>query len=176
MKKYIFGLVSGVIITVLGMLSYDFITKIDSPKIVAYLPYANDYFYSNGKTYRGASPSPANNMPRDINPADPIPLNSKNESHKLTIGVRNLNIKSIEDIRLFLGLPQEFTLIKWDPWLRYSENQCSIPLGNINPGIGHNAVEPIFFKVTKPGNYTIDYIIAGKNIYPIKRKITFYVY
>ena len=179
MLKFFLGIVSGVLITILGMVSYDWITKVDTNKIIAYLPYANDYFYSNGKTYKSSSSSPVSNMPRDIDSTDPIPLeiNKNNGVQKLTIGVKNINSKTIENIRIFLELPEEFVLTGWEPWQKYSEKNCSIGLGNIDSGVGHNAVEPIFFKTTKTGMYQIKYIITGKNIAsPIKREMTFNVY
>jgi hypothetical protein len=177
MPKFFLGIVSGVLITILGMMGYDWITKVDTNKIVAYLPYANDYFYSNGMTYKSASPSPANNMPRDIDAADPIPLDISKGEQKLTIGVKNINSRTVEDVRIFLELPEEFILTKCEPWQKYSEKNCSIGLGDINSGVGHNAVEPIFFKVTKTGIYQILYIITGRNInHPIKRVMTFNVY
>ena len=177
MRNLLIGVVIGVVSMVIGQIVLDYLSKINPKKVVLYLPYANDYFYANGRTYKGATASPEQNMPRNVDPQDLIPLNFKNGQQKLTLGVRNLNSKPIDDVVLFLILPSEFTLTKYAPWQTYTDKNCYIGLGNINSGMGHNDQEPIFFKVSKAGKYKIDYVISSRSIgKPVTGIITFDVF
>ncbi|MCX5677621.1 MAG: hypothetical protein NTY76_00735 [Candidatus Omnitrophica bacterium] len=169
----------GIIGTVIGgLILWKVVLMIESVKIdkvIAYLPYANDYNYPNGKTYLNASP--AGDMERDINPKNPIPLNIKKDEQKLTLGVRNINSKTINDIKLFLTFPDEFEVTRFQPWQNYTNKNYNIGLGNINSGIGHNAAQPIFFAVKKPGRYYIIYTITGSDLkQPITKVMTFNAY
>lgn len=174
------GFLNGIIVTIVGGLLvlafWQFINKIDTGKIIAYLPYANDYVYTNGERYKGAASDPPHQMPRNIDPNTPIPLNISKGKQKLTIGVRNDNLKPIDNVRLFLTMPDKFDVTEHNPWQNYTDKSYNISLGNINSGVGHNAVEPIFFVAKKTGRYKIEYAIRGRNFAPINRVITFDVY
>jgi len=175
-KKIIIGIIIGLIAGVGVHYIVKWTEKIDTNKIVIYLPYANDYFYSDGKTYKDASPNPDSNMPRDVDSKSPIPLNVSMDEQKLTIGVRNINPQTIYNVRLFLEMPNEFIVTKYKSWMQYTDKQYNIPLGNINSGVGHNALEPIFFKIDKIGKYNINYTVTGDNFGPLRGIITFYTY
>lgn len=180
MKRFIegivIGVISGVLVTVVGYYIVEQVNKQNPNKIIAYLPYANDYFYEKGGTYKDATPDPAQNMSRVVDPTDPIPLNLTKGKQKLTIGVRNANLKTIDDVKLFLEFPREFRVTDYYPWAQYTKSSYYIPLGNINSGVGHTAIEPIFFEVKQPGEYIIKYSIVGGNFQSITRPMTFKVY
>lgn len=184
MNDFVKGVISGIIVAIIGGLivfgvtykiTYN-LSKIDTRKIIAYLPYANDYFYANGKTYKNATPSPSSQMARDIDPNEPIPLNINKSEQKFTIGVKNLNSKTIDDVRIFLEIPQGIKITEYTAWTMYSDVVYYISLGNINSGVGHNAIQPIFFKTERTGTFEINYSVTGRNFEPFRRQITFNVY
>lgn len=180
MKKFLIGILIGVmsgIIVSIGVYHLNkWMDRRDPSKIIAYLPYANDYVDEKGRRYKDATPDPPSQMLRNVDQSDPVPLNIKKGEQKLTIGVRNVNPKTINNVKLFLEFPEEFIVTRYTPWMQYTDKHYSIPLGNINSGVGHNVIEPIFFKAKKTGPNKIIYSIVGNDFSKITRIITFDVY
>lgn len=172
---HLIALAIGVIAGLFANAAWEWMHRIDTNKIIGTYPYANDYFYANGKTYKNATPSPENNMPRPIDPSDPLPLKFGTQDYKLTIGVSNLNKKQLENVILFLRLPKEVKVTKYNTWGKNSESEYFTSLGGINPGMLARDNQPIYIAVEKPGFYTLTYLISG-NFDKIERPLPIIVY
>jgi len=153
-----------------------YMDKLDTDKIIVYLPYANDYLYKDGRPYKGAIPDPVTSMQRDIDRDEPVPLNLKRGEQKLTLGVRNENRQTAGQVILFIEIPDGFKVTKGGPWIQYNPSTFYLPFGNIAKNVRRNALDSLSFKVARPGAYTLYYTITGNDFQRIRREMTFEAY
>ncbi len=166
-KKLFYGILTLVLIPIALSAWWEWIHRTEPDKIVGSLPYANDYFFANGKTYKGASTLPIENMERPIDPEDPIPLKFGSPDYKLTLGIRNRNSNQLTNVYLFLFIPTEVHVTKFDGWAKNSETEYYTFLGTINPDMLVRDPLPIYLAFDKPGLYGLAYNISGN--FPVIR-------
>lgn len=174
-RKNFSGVIIGIIIGLSVNIIWDWWHKINPNKIVGCFAYANDYFYADGRTYKDATASPESNMPRPIDPNDPLPLRFGAKDYKLTLGVANHNSKQLQNVILFLRLPEGVKVTKYNYWAKNSESEYYTSLGTINQDMLMRDKEPIYIAIEKPGIYILTYEISG-NFPKIIRELPIRVY
>ena len=176
MKK----LLSIIILLVIGFMTgmavnvtWDWWSRIDTDEIKLFLRYANNFKYTDGSTYKGATDK---DTERIVDEATPIPfnisINPKNEQ-SVVLGLFNFNSKPTDDIMFRLILPDEFQVTRYEGWTYNGNGEYYTKLGNINSGVGHNTIKPIDFIVKEPNKYPIEYKVSGRGFRAFSRTIYF---
>ena len=167
-----------IIIGVLVLFLWDCVSAIKPEKIEIYLPYAYEYKYQNGKSYGNAT-TQSGNQSRDIerNRLIPYELNANSSVMKLTLGIRNQNIKSLQNPSLYLRIPKDVEVVQSEHWVKYSEKEYYLQMNDfINNGIGKNLPQPIYVKFNTKGKHEFYYYISGLDIKRIDRSFQVEVY
>jgi len=165
---FIFNVVIlGLILSLAASALWEWFNRIDPSKIMGYFPYANDYVYADGKTYKNSSPFPEENMPRQIDPKEPLPLKFGEKEYILRLGIKNMNSNQLVNTYIFLKLPEGVMVTNKERWQINSNSEYYICLGTVNPDMLTRSGSGIYLSFDKADLYTLTYSISGN--FPIIR-------
>lgn len=139
--------------------------KIDENRIYLVLQYAHEWDnYKKATNYH-------KNMAKIID--EPIVVRDTQQERRLLLAVVHGNKEAtLVNVSLYLELLDDgLTIRREPPWQSMDPNkQYFVRLGNINEGPGVNPPGNLFIKFPGPGNYEVNYTIAGDNFTTIRRQ------